>query len=96
MSEREEILDAVHDAILFGDPDEAVASTLAGLSASLDPMDLVDWAMIPALREVGRRFEFSEYFLPEMLMAAAAMKADRKSTRLNSSHTDISRMPSSA
>ena len=25
-----------------------------------------------------------------------ALRADRKSTRLNSSHTDISRMPSSA
>ena len=28
--------------------------------------------------------------------AAPAFSADRKSTRLNSSHTDISRMPSSA
>ena len=28
--------------------------------------------------------------------AAAKIKPDRKSTRLNSSHTDISRMPSSA
>ena len=27
---------------------------------------------------------------------AAALDGDRKSTRLNSSHTDISRMPSSA
>ena len=29
-------------------------------------------------------------------IAVAVTKADRKSTRLNSSHTDISRMPSSA
>ena len=29
-------------------------------------------------------------------LAHAQMLADRKSTRLNSSHTDISRMPSSA
>ena len=41
---------------------------------------------------------------PEMFLAAAAQRTrnirlgtgDRKSTRLNSSHTDISRMPSSA
>ena len=31
-----------------------------------------------------------DYYLPEELIA------DRKSTRLNSSHTDSSRMPSSA
>ena len=30
------------------------------------------------------------------LVGAAACDGDRKSTRLNSSHTDISRMPSSA
>ena len=32
----------------------------------------------------------------EALKAAFARNIDRKSTRLNSSHTDISRMPSSA
>jgi len=75
MSEREEILDGIHDGILFGETDGAVASTQAGVSAGLDPMDLVDVAMMPALREVGRRFESGGYFLPEMLVAAAAMKA---------------------
>ena len=30
------------------------------------------------------------------LLVAAEIALDRKSTRLNSSHTDISRMPSSA
>ena len=32
----------------------------------------------------------------EFVMLPAFMMIDRKSTRLNSSHTDISRMPSSA
>ena len=31
--------------------------------------------MIPAMSEVGRRFEEHEYFVPEMLIAARAMKA---------------------
>ena len=31
-----------------------------------------------------------------MLLEREHIEADRKSTRLNSSHTDISRMPSSA
>jgi len=30
--------------------------------------------MIPAMDEVGRRFEKSEYFVPELLIAARAMK----------------------
>ena len=34
--------------------------------------------------------------LPDMPTATGVVDGDRKSTRLNSSHTDISRMPSSA
>ena len=37
----------------------------------------------------ARGFTLDDQFLPEI-------EVDRKSTRLNSSHTDISRMPSSA
>jgi len=31
--------------------------------------------MMPAMDEVGRRFECNEYFVPELLLAARAMKA---------------------
>jgi 5-methyltetrahydrofolate--homocysteine methyltransferase len=31
--------------------------------------------MIPAMDEVGRRFEANEYFVPELLISARAMKA---------------------
>ena len=30
---------------------------------------------MPAMAEVGRRFECNEYFVPELLLAARAMKA---------------------
>ena len=36
------------------------------------------------------------YFNPTVGQKASVLNPDRKSTRLNSSHTDISRMPSSA
>ena len=32
-------------------------------------------AMIPAMAEVGRLFEEGEYFVPEMLISARAMKS---------------------
>ncbi len=38
-------------------------------------MTLVTEYMIPAMNEVGRRFECNEYFVPELLLAARAMKA---------------------
>ena len=42
------------------------------------------------------RGEIPDYLAAAFLMAAFVRGLDRKSTRLNSSHTDISRMPSSA
>jgi methylmalonyl-CoA mutase cobalamin-binding domain/chain len=37
-------------------------------------MDLLSKYMIPAMDEVGRRFECEDYFVPELLLAARAMK----------------------
>ncbi len=37
-------------------------------------MTLVTKYMVPAMTEVGRRFECNEYFVPELLIAARAMK----------------------
>jgi 5-methyltetrahydrofolate--homocysteine methyltransferase len=36
---------------------------------------LLNQALIPAMAEVGQRFEAGEYFVPEMLISARAMKS---------------------
>lgn len=64
----------LYDAILTGDAAAAVQQTEAALAAKVDPQALVTEQMIPAMDEVGRRFENSEYFVPELLIAARAMK----------------------
>ena len=61
----------------------------------------VAWSMYPglshgaysALHAVGSQ-ELKDLYLPKLV--SGEWTGDRKSTRLNSSHTDISRMPSSA
>jgi 5-methyltetrahydrofolate--homocysteine methyltransferase len=64
----------LYDAILKGDAKRAEAVTRAALEANTDPIELVQKHMIPAMDEVGRRFECNEYFVPELLIAARAMK----------------------
>ncbi len=81
MSSSQDVFAAVHQHILEGNSEQAVSSTREGLSAGLAPMTLVYEAMIPALQEVGRRFEAGDYFLPEMLVAAAAMQASMEVVR---------------
>ncbi len=67
-------LTQLHDAILRGDAKKAVAVTKEALAENTSPTDLVSKHMIPAMDEVGRRFECQEYFVPELLLSARAMK----------------------
>jgi 5-methyltetrahydrofolate--homocysteine methyltransferase len=67
-------LTALHTAILNGDLKAAVAVTKEALAEKIDPVDLVQNHMVPAMDEVGRRFECEEYFVPELLLSARAMK----------------------
>lgn len=64
----------LYDAILIGDHRTAVEVTKAALEANVDPSELIAKYMIPAMNEVGQRFACNEYFVPELLIAARAMK----------------------
>ena len=67
-------LKKLHDAVLNGDSKTAVAVTKEALAEGMEPLKLVTEAMVPAMDEVGRRFECEEYFVPELLLSARAMK----------------------
>lgn len=67
-------LKALYEAILTGDRQAAVSLTQQALDEGVDPQLLINEAMIPAMNEAGRRFEREEYFVPELLLAARAMK----------------------
>jgi 5-methyltetrahydrofolate--homocysteine methyltransferase len=67
-------LKPLYDAVLNGNAKAAKAITEQALAEGVAPQKLVSEFMIPAMDEVGRRFEANEYFVPELLIAARAMK----------------------
>lgn len=67
-------LKKLHDAILTGDLNAAIAATEEALAEKADPQVLIKDYMVPAMGEAGRRFECEEYFVPELLISARAMK----------------------
>jgi len=67
-------LDNLSTAILEGNAKAAGPLTREALDRGCDPVELVTKYMIPAMDEVGRRFECEEYFVPELLLSARAMK----------------------
>ncbi|MCP5517660.1 MAG: corrinoid protein [Verrucomicrobiales bacterium] len=66
---------ALSEAVIDGDDKAARAITEKALAEGADPLALVNEFMVPAMDEVGRRFECNEYFVPELLISARAMKA---------------------
>jgi 5-methyltetrahydrofolate--homocysteine methyltransferase len=66
-------LDKLFQAIRTGKNKDAVALTKEAIDAKVPPGDVLG-AMVRAMDDVGQRFQRNEAFVPEMLIAARAMK----------------------
>lgn len=71
---RDEIMQGLFENTLWGKAPPVVEFTKEGLEIGIEPNEMLFGALIPALEEVGRRFESGEFFVPEMLIAARAMQ----------------------
>ena len=68
-------LKQLYDSVVSGNAKATQSITQQALADGVDPLKLVNEYMVPAMDEVGRRFEANEYFVPELLISARAMKA---------------------
>ena len=68
-------LTQLYNAILDGDVTGANDEVRAAMLSDLKPEQILSEGMIPAMQEVGRRFEAGDYYVPEMLVAARAMQS---------------------
>lgn len=64
----------LHDAILTGNMNNAIAVTKEAIEAGAEPGDLVNNYMIKAMEDIGAKFEAGQAYVPNLLMAARAMK----------------------
>jgi 5-methyltetrahydrofolate--homocysteine methyltransferase len=70
-----ETLQTIFDAILSGDAAEVQSHVRLALDEKQEPTVILNEGMIASMREVGRRFEEGDFFVPEMLLSARAMQA---------------------
>ena len=69
----EEIIKGLYDETLVGNAPAVLELTKLGLAEGMGPETILYEALIPALEEVGARFERGDFFVPEMLIAGKAM-----------------------
>lgn len=71
----ESILAVIHQGVMEGDMGLTQEKVQEAIDAGVGPGVILQDSLIPAMAEVGKLFEEGEYFVPEMLIAARAMKA---------------------
>jgi 5-methyltetrahydrofolate--homocysteine methyltransferase len=77
MTQKEEktILDNIAQSILDGSGERTAEEVRNALESGIQAKVILDQGLITAMEEVGRRFEAQEFFVPEMLVSAHAMKS---------------------
>lgn len=67
-------LEKLYEAILTGKLEIARAVTNEAIAENVDPHLIINNYMSRAMEDIGKRFEEGKAFVPELLMAARAMK----------------------
>ena len=67
------ILQFIHDNVVTGNSDDIEENIRRALSSN-EPAEIMDQALIKGLEKVGELYSSGEYFLPQMISSAAAMK----------------------
>jgi len=87
-----EVITRLFEAVLLGNAEGVKEGIQEALDAGLSPEVILNQGMIDAMREVGRRFEAGEYFVPEMLVSARAMQAGMADLKPYLQQSDIKPM----
>lgn len=67
-------LQALAQAIINGKAPEAKALTESALAEGVSPADILSQGLIAGMNVVGEKFKNNEFYVPEVLIAARAMK----------------------
>jgi trimethylamine corrinoid protein len=70
-----ELFAKMKDAIVAGNRETAAALAAEAVQGGLDLLEVVEKGYVPGIQKVGDLWEEGEYFLPELISSAEAMKA---------------------
>jgi len=71
----EEMYTKLAQAVIDGEPDDAVALAKQAIEDGLDPLACITEGLTKGIQKVGELFANGDYFLPELIIGANAMKS---------------------
>lgn len=75
------ILSGIQEATIAGNRDKTVSLIAQAIEAGIEPNDIIQNALIAAMTMIGQKFKSGEIYVPEMLIAARAMKSGLETLR---------------
>jgi corrinoid protein of di/trimethylamine methyltransferase len=69
-----EMYEKLAEAVIEGEPDDAEELAKQALDQGLDPLTCINEGLTKGIQRVGELFASGEYFLPELIIGAEAMK----------------------
>lgn len=70
-----DIFEKLAQSVIDGEPEEAEALARQALELGLDPLTCINEGLTKGIQRVGELFSCGDYFLPELIIGADAMKA---------------------
>ncbi len=67
-------LNKLTEAVVKGNRKDTVEISKTLLAAGMKPLDIVEKGLVPGMAIIGEKFKNNQVFVPEMLIAARAMK----------------------
>ena len=71
----DELYKKLMDTVIDGEPEDAEQIAKEALEANLDPLTCINKGLMAGIQKVGELFSTGEYYLPELIIGADAMKA---------------------
>ena len=70
-----EVFIEMRDAVIRGDSQGCIDLATKALESGVDPLQAIEDGFAPGMAVIGQGFEDGSYYLPDMMLAAEAMKA---------------------
>lgn len=70
----EELFSAMKQSIIEGEQEEAITLARRAVAEGYNPLDAINHGFVPGLDEVGEQYGCGDMFLPDLVLAAEAMK----------------------
>ncbi|HSV86416.1 MAG TPA: corrinoid protein [Levilinea sp.] len=70
-----ELFIKMKEAVIMGEPEDAARLAEEAIAAGIHPLDALNNGFVPGMDVVGEQYNCGDLFLPELVLAAEAMKA---------------------